>query len=218
MRLVGIVLVLAGFALAFGYPLYQADYSGEKLTTLNLYDRERDGWKSEWQVTTVELSEADNPVRIRLEGKRAAADSFIGSTIPVSIEVEGPEGLVLSAGLDLRLASDSQGGTNSIDQRLYINAPDFDVLVPGTHEIRTATSIERDISIMSMDAVVMTRVKRPANEYLQPGLIMAGIGAALFVVGNRRSRKRVERAKSHGQGAGGQSGQPNATKSRWGRQ
>lgn len=194
MRLVAILLILAGFALAFGYPLYQADFTGDEIARLDLYDRARDGNTNEWQARTVNLTEADNPVRVRLEGKRAGGDSFIGSSLPVNIEVEGPEGIVMATGLDMRLASDPDGGVNPSDQRLYINAPDFDILASGEHTIRASTLLQRDISLLKMEAIVLARVERPTNEYLQPGLVLAGIGGGLFIIGNAIARRRKEKS------------------------
>lgn len=198
MRVVAVLLMLAGFGLAIGYPLYQADFTGEKIATLDLYDRTRDGNTNEWQARTVNLTEADNPVRIRLEGMRASGDSFIGSSLPVDIEVSGPEGIVLSTGLDMRLASDSESGNSSpnvADQRLYINAPDFDILAPGEHTISVSTPLERDISLMKMEAIVLARVERPTNEYTRSGIVLALVGSGLYVVGYAVARLRRKRGK-----------------------
>ncbi len=71
MRLIGFLLVLAGLALAVGYPLYQSDFTGTEVHRERIYDRAVSAETRETgNVAIVELRENQNPLRIRLEGMR----------------------------------------------------------------------------------------------------------------------------------------------------
>jgi hypothetical protein len=97
MRLIGFLLVLAGLALAVGYPLYQSDFTGTEFQRERIYDRAVSGNTRNWKLAIVELRENQNPLRIRLEGMRGDSDSYIGTNYPVTIDLTGPDGKVLSA-------------------------------------------------------------------------------------------------------------------------
>lgn len=192
MRLIGFLLVLAGLALAVGYPLYQSDFTGSEFHRERIFDRAVTGNTRDWKTVNIDLRENQNPLRIRLEGMRGDSDSYIGTNYPVSIDLTGPDGKVLSAALDMKLAADPDR-PNPGELRLYINAPDFDVITSGPHSLQVTPNLERDISVLWMDAVFLQNVERPTSEFIRPGLIMAGFGAAMWFIGSRRSRKRRSR-------------------------
>jgi len=189
MRLLGFLLIVVGLALAIGLPLYQSDFTGEEITQKRIYDRSVAGNTNVWTPLTLDLSEAQNPVRIRLEGSRAKGGSYAGTGYPVSVELTGPQGTVLSAGLDINLTSESAGGPPD-EQRLYANLPDFDVIADGPHTLSVTPQLDRDISVLWMDAEFLANVQRPDNTWFRPGLVTAGIGAAMVFIGNRRRKAK----------------------------
>lgn len=194
MRLIGFLLVLAGLGLAVGYPLYQSDFTGTEVHRERIYDRKIGGNINSWYPVTIDLKEVQGPVRIRLEGQRASGDNYIGTNYPVEIELTGPQGTVLSAGLDINLASDPNK-PNPGEQRLYANAPDFDVIASGPHTLKVTPQLDRDVSVLWMDAIFLANVERPTNDYLRPGLIMVGLGLGMSFLGGRRRKSRKEKTR-----------------------
>jgi hypothetical protein len=194
MRILGFLLILAGLGLTFGMQLYQSDFTGEQILRKRIYDRSIGGGITSWYPVTLDLSEQQNPLRIRLEGARADGGSYAGTGYPVSIELKGPEGLALSTGLDINLTSEGAGGND--EQRLYANAPDFDVIADGPHNLIVRPQLDRDISVLWMDVIFLANVQRPDDSYLRPGLITAGVGLAFWFLGGRRRRKSNRKGKS----------------------
>ena len=193
MRFVAVLLVLAGLGFAFGYPLYQLDYSGKEFARERVFDRNDGGWKNGWKPIQIEITESQNPVRIRLIGEILSGEYFMNNTLPLTVDLQGPEGKVLSSAVQMnsRENSDQSGASQ---RRIQISTTDFGIVANGTHTLTVAMQVDRDVSLNWMDAAFIANVQKPDYSYQPIGLSLTVMGVILFVIGSKRRRRAKMKA------------------------
>jgi hypothetical protein len=197
------MMILAGLGLAFVYPLYQLDYTGSEVARGTVFDRADGGWQNGWHPIEVQLGEADNPVRIHLEGEILAGQFLQTGSLPVDISVTGPNGVLLSGKFQMTIVEGNDPASRK-PRRVRLVLPEFGVFENGIHRLEVTTGLTRDISLDHVEASFLAGAEVPDNRYREPGLWLAGIGLLLYLLGGRRRRRENE--------------EPVRKSSRWGRQ
>ena len=127
MRFLSVLLILAGLAIAFALPLYQTDFAGETVETVEVFDRTKGGWRDGWQDGEIGLTAGGGPYRIRLEGELISGSVNLPATLPVFVELTGPQGPVFSGEFKLGVREENPN-SGTVSERLFVSLPEFDVL------------------------------------------------------------------------------------------
>ena len=202
MRFLSVLLILAGLAVAFALPLYQTDFAGEPVETLTVFDRTQGGWRDGWQDREVDLSTDGGPYRVRLEGRLTSGSANLPSTLPVFVELTGPQGPVFSGEFKLGV-QEKNSNSGTVSERLFISLPEFDVLANGSHTLSVRLLTERDINLARMEAEIAGNAQAADYSFTSAGLGIFAIGTLLYLISGRR-RKKTRKEKERSQ--------------RWGRQ
>jgi|GEM_PF-3218086 len=199
MRFLGMILAVAGFAIAFIYPSYQVAHTGEEVAKFRVFDRETGHWKTGWKSHKVRLTSDMAPLRIRISGKGLAGANWTGSFLNFNVEIKGADGIVFSDRLDINiedsnLIGESRDSKRAIPENLFRVSQDFGIVDNGTYTVSVKPVEEFDTSIAYMDVYVVANVEEPATQFQPLGYAALGLGVVLFVLG--RSRKRRKKSKN----------------------
>lgn len=215
MRFIGIILAVAGFAIAFVYPSYQVAHTGEEVAKFRVFDRETGHWKTGWKSHKVRLTSDMAPLRIRLSGKGVSQAIWRKDFLKFSVQLEGENGISFSNELDIRVRDSDETDTSSnttrnIPKTLFRVSQDFGIIDDGTYTLSVKPVEDFDTSIGYMDAYVVANVEETATQFQPLGFAALGLGVVLFVLGRRRkkSKKRSANKQSVKQ----------QSKHKWGRQ
>lgn len=202
MRFLSVVLILLGLAIAFALPLYQTDFAGKTVETATVFDRASGGWRDGWKDHDTDLTEAGGPYRIRLKGTLISGTTNMPSTLPVFVEMTGPQGPVLSGEFQLGVREENPNSTTAAE-RLFISLPEFDALAGGTHTLSVRLLTGGDINLARMEAEIVGNAQAADYSFTSAGLGIFAIGTLLYLLSARR-RKKARKAKARAR--------------RWGRQ
>lgn len=206
MRIIGALLIIAGLGLAFGYPIYVTDFSGTEIARARVFDRNDGGWQNGFKPARVELLPRYSPMRIRIEGEVLAGEYNLENTLPLTVELTGPEGPVVSGPLAVGTGED-HSSSGARPRRINRMVPEFGIIAAGEHLLSVKLETGRDIGLSWLDAIFLANVDVPQGDYRNVGLAIAGAGVLLFAAGGRRRR------------GGGKGGGPAPKPGiRWGRQ
>jgi hypothetical protein len=198
MRKLAFLLMLAGVGLAYLYPLYQEQSAGEVFAGKRIFDRSSGGWENGWQTAELDISETQSPVRIRLKGTISSGAYFQNNVLPLTLELDGPDGKVFETTLVInnRENNDASRGT---EKAIFANTVEFGILASGKHVLTASTSLDRDISLLTMDAAFVANVNAIDNQYRDIGLGMFVGGMLLLIVTRKRRKNKPQPAKAKSQ-------------------
>ena len=202
MRFLSVLLILAGLAIAFALPLYQTDFAGEAVETVEVFDRTKGGWRDGWQDGEIGLTTDDGPYRIRLEGELISGSVNLPATLPVFVELTGPQGPVFSGEFKLGVREENPN-SGTVSERLFVSLPEFDVLADGAHTLSVRLLTEGDINLARMQAEIVGKAQAADYSFTSAGLGIFAVGTLLYLISGRR-RKKARKQKERSQ--------------RWGRQ
>lgn len=209
MRKIGFILMFAGLGLAYLYPLFQEQFTGEEFARERIFDRSQGGWQNGWQTVEVNINEARNPVRIRFIGHILSGNYFLNNTLPLVVVLDNAEGTILSTTLQIN-GRENQNESATNERTVQVATTEFGVIENGKYTLKVTSPISRDVNLNWMDAIFVSNVTVRDTQFRPIGLGMMIAGLAMVIFGRRRKKKR---AKSS---AVAQNSKPK--RSRWGRQ
>ena len=198
MRFLSVLLILAGLAIAFALPLYQTDFAGETVETVEVFDRTKGGWRDGWQDGEIGLTASGGPYRIRLEGELISGSMNLPATLPVFVELTGPQGPVFSGEFKLGVREENPN-SGTVSERLFVSLPEFDVLADGAHTLSVRLLTEGDINLARMQAEIVGKAQAADYSFTSAGLGIFAVGTLLYLIsGRRRKKARTENSRRWG--------------------
>ena len=198
MRFLSVLLILAGLAIAFALPLYQTDFAGEAVETVEVFDRTKGGWRDGWQDGEIGLTASGGPYRIRLEGELISGSMNLPATLPVFVELTGPQGPVFSGEFKLGVREENPN-SGTVSERLFVSLPEFDVLADGAHTLSVRLLTEGDINLARMQAEIVGKAQAADYSFTSAGLGIFAVGTLLYLIsGRRRKKARTENSRRWG--------------------
>ncbi|MCB1416702.1 MAG: hypothetical protein KDJ64_09845 [Nitratireductor sp.] len=198
MRFLSVLLILAGLAIAFALPLYQTDFAGEAVETVEVFDRTKGGWRDGWQDGEIGLTASGGPYRIRLEGELISGSVNLPATLPVFVELTGPQGPVFSGEFKLGVREENPN-SGTVSERLFVSLPEFDVLADGAHTLSVRLLTEGDINLARMQAEIVGKAQAADYSFTSAGLGIFAVGTLLYLIsGRRRKKARTENSRRWG--------------------
>jgi len=209
MKMMGLLMILAGLFLAFVYPSFQNTTSGKELSTFMSYQR-----GAPWKPNEVVLDKAGNPFQLRLTGNFLPGSPYLDRALALDVSIRGPTGSALMETINISPEAGamtrpvSKNGDGSVV--LIANTSAFSISNSGTHIIKISTSGEVDFSLTSISVTVVGKAFVPDTLFRIPGIIMAVFGVILIFRSRKKKRhKSVSPAKP--------AAPPVKKKIRWGR-
>ena len=198
MRFLSVLLILAGLAIAFALPLYQTDFAGEAVETVEVFDRTKGGWRDGWRDGEIGLTASGGPYRIRLEGELISGSMNLPATLPVFVELTGPQGPVFSGEFKLGVREENPN-SGTVSERLFVSLPEFDVLADGAHTLSVRLLTEGDINLARMQAEIVGKAQAADYSFTSAGLGIFAVGTLLYLIsGRRRKKARTENSRRWG--------------------
>lgn len=190
MRKFAFLLMLAGVGLAYLYPLYQQQATGEVFAEKRIFDRSAGGWQNGWQTAELDIREDQSPVRIRLKGVISSGAFFLNNIMPLKLELDGPDGKVFETTLEINNRENNDNSRGD-EKAIFANTAEFGILASGPHKLIPTLQIDSDVNLLTMDAAFVANVNLVDNRYRDIGLGLFVAGMLLMIVGRRR-RKPVD--------------------------
>lgn len=204
MRLLGIVLIIAGAGIAFIYPSYQIGHSGNEVAKVRIYDRDTGVQNSNiWLTHKVRLTSDMAPLRIRLSGKTNRGASIAVNDLKYTIRLQSAseKNTIFTEDLSISIYDsnlDSQGGTvNELTQtNLFEVSSEFGIIDNDLYELDIIPGQKARGLTAYLDAIIMSNVEEPSTQFQPLGFAALGLGVVLFVLGRRRRKANKHSAKS----------------------
>lgn len=203
MRFLGIILIIAGAAVAFVYPSYQIGHSGNEVAKVRIFDRDTGVQNSnQWLTHKVRLTSNMAPLRIRLSGKTNKGASIAEQSLNYTIRLQSADdkSTIFSEGLSISIYDsnlDTQGGTrNEMTQtNLFEVSSEFGVIDDNLYEIAIQPGEKARGLTAYLDAIIMSNVEEPSTQFQPLGFAALGLGVVMFILGRRRRKSKKQSAK-----------------------
>ncbi|MFZ1815718.1 MAG: hypothetical protein WBO55_08490 [Rhizobiaceae bacterium] len=202
MRVIAILLLIAGIGVAFVWPSLVMRNSGEGGDTVLVFDRTDGGWQQGWRAATIQLSPKDNPVRLMIEARFLPGLKFDAATTDMEISLARGGTVVLEGLFELPLPTDA--GSNAPTLGSSMVTPEFDIAEAGSYTIFVRSTESRDINFAEVRASTRSNVAVPDDSLRTPAFAAIGLGIILLVLDRLTSKRRKGRGRKQ-------------TASRWGR-
>ncbi|MGB7336255.1 MAG: hypothetical protein WBD01_10750 [Salaquimonas sp.] len=187
MRKIGFLLIIVGVGLAYLYPLFQEQFTGKEFARERIFDRTKGGWQNGWREVDINLTEANNPVRIRLIGHVLSGNYFLNNTLPLQVNLSGANGTVLSTDLQIN-ARENQNESVTNERTVQIATTEFGVIEDGIYRLSVTSSIARDVNLNWMDAIFVSNVTVRDESFRNIGLGLMMGGLLMVMFGRKRRR------------------------------
>jgi len=199
MRLLFLLIMIAGSLLRFGYPLYISNFSGEKQPEQVFFQR-----GTPWTVVKTRLEQDNFPVGVKVRLLVDAPSDRLSYSGGFVLKVRGPGNLSFSDILDFELKPVGDGDVNGAEQELWQTATTLQFIQNGPYFFALAPLANNPLSVRFAFLQLTTNVGTYDARLLLAGAAMMAVGGIGFVWMSLRARRQN---RDNG----------NSTKSRWGR-
>lgn len=197
MRIISVLLIIAGLVLAVFYPVYQSDHTGTEIKKERVFDRFSANKFDGWREVEARLTSQMNPIRFRLSGSMLPTASLVGVSQKFIIELTGPSGPVYTGELDVVVQqTDSEAAPKSIN--VWRVSPELGVLEDGNYKLKITNASELGNLLEYLDVTLVANVEQVSTDYRPIGFGMVGAGILLFSL-FRKKRRRNQNSFSEDQ-------------------
>lgn len=192
----GVVIAAAGFFAAFAWPLISERQSGGEKARLLVFNRDDGGWERGWRPVQVDLSPAENPVRIVLDAKFLPAAVRRGATTGLVMLIARDGAIIREMAFAMPVPGKGKG--KGEPRGVTLPTPEFTVATAGKYTITVRSTETEDAGFLGADAVVRVGAASDPNRWQMPGYAGIALGTVLYLLGGgrvmtasrRRRRKR----------------------------
>ena len=191
MRFFGFLVLLAGLAIAFGYPYYQRVFNNFEIGTYRIYD-EANGY----QPVTVSMSSGDAPVEVKIRALARQEPLAAGSRVNIPL-VANKDNVTLAT--SVTVFSTPPGGYDprtSSSLTMEDQAIRFTTLTGGVYTFIATAGDLQDIELQAVDLVLTGRVSATDTSWTGLGYSLLAIGGVAFLLGGRRRVRTAEQASA----------------------
>lgn len=193
LRFFALILIIGGFAASIVWPNIVLRNSGHENVRKTVFERQNGGVANGWRAASIELSPADNPVRIVVDAVFLSGNKKIANTTALQVSIKLVETVVFEGEFELFLPG---GGINpELPQVSSLALPDFEVDEAGQYNVLVNSVESTDMNFKSIGISVRTNVEIPDERYVKPGFAALGLGVVLwlFTTGRRTKSARNRR-------------------------
>jgi len=172
-RVLFILIIVAGFGLAIGYPWYMRHFTGSEIGRWTMLENRQSGFK----IQEVRLSADDGPVRVFIDATPLPGYVPAERRSAVTLAVSRDGQPVLSQGLDFASTSGSINTDRPQDGSvLRQSAGDIDPVIPGLYAFRLVQGNTDGLQLSKADLVLRRGAETPDEVYTTIGLILGAFG------------------------------------------
>ncbi|MEN0001380.1 MAG: hypothetical protein AAF940_10885 [Pseudomonadota bacterium] len=193
MRFFGLLLIIAGALVVWGWPAIQAQFANFEIGKYRVYD-DRVGHVP---VANLELGSNDLPIRFAVTGQARSVSENAPGVTELQLDIfptnasAGQRRPVLSTAMALVVERD-QNQAASVATLTAIDLPTIISLVDGQYTIETSGDAAGAIDIAHLDMTLTGRAGDGSNAYTPIGYTLMAVGGLAFFI-NRRSKKSRRR-------------------------
>lgn len=159
MRLIGIILVVIGLYFAIARPWFNANFSGEEVANVTIYDKTQSVDQNRgWQVNQVFLDPTNNPVRVRIAVHRLPGQVYNDGLLKLLIRVADVDSSgnsskpILDEEVTVHLNAETSSSLPSGEAKTFVvSSSDFFIDFRGYHKVGALPVIPRRKSVNSAD-------------------------------------------------------------------
>ncbi len=181
MRILGILSILFGLLIAFGYPTYHDTFANFEIGKYAIYDK-----SAGFQDQTIWLTPKDGPVEISFEANMDGTRPSAETATSFMLQINNADQLLLSELINLAPAAEGDATTAPLQFEIN-NLPVTDSAL---HAFVFSSSDWTDSPISNINMTI-TGIAVVMNDTLPTvGYVLVGLGAILYLVGGRRKAKK----------------------------
>jgi hypothetical protein len=184
MRVIFLLLFLAGLAAGFGYPWYVANFSGREIGTWRVYDR-----GGAFRPVTARLSEADEPVGVLVDMEAIAPPEFAPRSTALTITASTGGRSVLAETLNFAEAK-PQEKSPQLREKIYRDeAGVISDVEAGDYTFVVGQGDAEGIQIKAVDLILRGGAGLVDPRAQPVGFAVTAIGFIGLVLAMRRGRR-----------------------------
>ena len=202
MRGLGVLALLAGLAIAFGYPYYQRTFNNFEIGTYRVYDAGQG-----YVPVTVELARGDAPVEVRIRARAEQQPIAPDSRVNIPLVANKDSQTLATSVTVFSVPPGGYDPLTSSSLTMEDQAIRFTTLTGGAYTFIATAGDLQDIRLEAIDLVLTGRVAGFDDSWTGLGYSLLAIGGVAFIFGGRRrvrddgsaaSGRRVGRASDIG--------------------
>ena len=208
MRLVGILLILAGLFFAIAKPWFQSNFTGEEIASFAFFEKNQGDNSSEfWNVSERALSQENNPHRIRINVKRLPGQKYQNGKLKLLVRIAplASDGSTQEAAfaetITINLENATDNPPDSAAQLISTSTSVFNIPQSGNYKIGAiplpsnakkiiVPDFKIDPNIVSIGSIVQGRVEETSSLSAIKGIAMVIFGIVLVSMSGRRKRRK----------------------------
>ena len=208
MRLVGILLILAGLFFAIAKPWFQSNFTGEELGKQTFF--KKSSGQSDtmgWEVGEINLDSANNPHRIRINIKRLPAQKYQNGKLKLLVRIAplanngSTQEAEFAETITINLENATDNPPDGAPQLISTSTSVFDISQSGNFKIGAiplpavaknivAPDFKIDPNIVSIVSIVQGSVEEVSSLSAIKGFAMVILGIGIVSISSRRKRKK----------------------------
>lgn len=183
MRLLFLLLLIAGSLLRIGYPWYVSNFTGETLAELSFFER-----GTGWQPVEVQFEKDMFPLGLKVRLLVDAPSEKLSETGRFSLKVRGPGAVSYRDVLEFSLKPVGDGDGTFYE--LWQDATTLQYVADQPYTIVLEPLGKNPLSIQSAELRLTANIGSYDGQLLTIGAAMMGIGGVGFVLITLRGRRR----------------------------
>ena len=209
MRLVGILLILAGLFFAIAKPWFQSNFTGEELAQQTFFKKSSGNNNAMgWEVGQIKLDSANNPHRIRINVKRLPAQKYLNGKLKLLVRVAplandgSAQEAAFAETITINLENATDNPPDGGPQLISTSTSVFNISQSGNYKIGAiplpavakrivAPDFKIDPNIVSIKSIVHGQVEEVSSLSSIKGFAMVIFGIVLVSIAGRRKRRKM---------------------------
>lgn len=184
MRIFGLLNLLIGLVIAFGYPYYHQAFSNFEVGKYTIFDR-----TTGYAEQTIWLAPEDAPLEIDFSAVPSGAESSDSQSEVLLVEIKNGENVIRSETVRF---SDLNSETGLVEASLQ----PLEIAEGALHNFSFGSGEGGSTGVNTINMTI-TGLATPKSETIPTvGYALVGLGALMYLVGGRRKSKRVGNAPS----------------------
>jgi hypothetical protein len=210
LRLIGILLIVAGLFYAIARPWFNSNFTGEEFAQTVFFDKAKSNDRNRgWQISKVFLEEENNPARIRIKVLRIPGRVNDNKNMKLLVRVApiGRDGAtqtpILNQPVTINLVNETSNSQPATEpKRIFASTEEFEITRTGQFQIGAfpispdnvtigQPELKIDGNITRIEAVVMGGVEKVSSSGPMLGVALVILGIVLLSIFKRlKSRPR----------------------------
>lgn len=191
MRIIGLLSIVLGLVVAFGYPYYHIAFTNFEIGSYTIYEK-----AGGFEEQTIWLAPEDAPIAIAFSAQADGVDIAGGSNTAIRVDIKNQESILRTENIRFSGPPNDTSASTTSSVEMNVDLDGFEINSSALYTFAFSGSDVIEIPLKSITMTITGIATAPSETVPLVGYLLIGLGALMYLVGGRRKSKKTGNAPS----------------------